>query len=97
MDWAKVWPVIVSTPGGVVMAIAIWALVTNRIALPREVQTWKGLYEEGKKDNVRLSGMVENLTNDLREQNQNHEKTLDLVKSLVPGSRQRRYDDPAPG
>lgn len=76
------------------MAVAIWALVTNKIALPREVATWKDLYNAEKADKERAVKMAEDLTQDLRDQRRSHEDTLNILKAFQP--RNRRHDDPAP-
>lgn len=85
MEWDKVWPVIISTPGGVYMAVSLWAIVTNRIALPREVLVWKSLYDEEKARSARFEQLAKDLTDDLAKQNEGHLQTISMLKELMQG------------
>lgn len=83
MDWERVWPIIISTPGGVFMAVALWAIVTNRIALPREVLVWKDLYDKAVLRNEKLEDMVAGMTTDLRKQGESHTSTIEMLREIM--------------
>ena len=84
------------------MAVAIWAMVQGKVVFPREVETWRTLYDKAEKKIERLENMVDGLTGDLSEQNRGHLATLEFLKSFIPISSsrdtpeshpRRRHDD----
>lgn len=79
MDWEKALPVVNGTVGGFFMAVAIWAIVTNKIALPREVQVYKTLYEKSEADKAKVEAQNDELVADLR---RSHDTMGDTAKAL---------------
>lgn len=66
MDWSTALPIVNGTVGGFFMAVAIWAIVTNRVALPREVQVYQQLWTEEKATRVKVEEQNDQLVADLR-------------------------------
>lgn len=92
MDWSQALPILNGTIGGVAMAVFIYGIVTNKIALPREVIVWKELYNEEKAARQKLEGTVESLTVNLSKQNTGHLDTIEILKTFIPRERQPTGD-----
>jgi len=83
MSWSAILPVLNSVVGGIIMAVAIWGLVTGKVVRPAESEIWKGLYDKSELKVERLEKMVDGLTDSLSSQNQGHLDTLNFLKQFI--------------
>ena len=83
MTITEVLPLINNVFGGVLMAIAIWALVTGKVVFPREVSVFKLLYDRECERSKRLEDLNETMVQELANQNAGHLSSIELLKQLV--------------
>lgn len=93
MDFAKLAPLVTNVSGAVVLLAVFVALLRGDLRLPREVTNVEQRLAKEESKTERLESLVDALRGDLRAQNDNHEKTLDIVKDYLPHPRNRRRDD----
>jgi hypothetical protein len=79
MGWDTALPILNGTLGGFFMAIALWAIVTNKISLPREVVVYKSLYEAEKEERQKVDAQNDDLVADMRK---SHDMLQETARAL---------------
>lgn len=78
-------PFVNNVLGGVLMAVAIWAMATGRINFPRELKVIQDLYDKEVARSERFETMNTELVKELAKQNDGHIATLELFQKFIPG------------
>ena len=76
-------PVVNGIWGGVLLLTAIWALVTGRVVLPREVKIYSELYDRECERSKRLEDLNETMVQELANQNAGHLSSIELLKQII--------------
>lgn len=83
-SFAEALPVLNGIVGGVALAGVLYLILTNRLALPREVSTWRELYTEEKAARIKLEGTVSQMTESAAKQSDSHLDTIEVLKQFIP-------------
>lgn len=70
MEWTEIFPTLNGIVGGVIMAMVGWLVATGRLHLGRETTVYKTLWEQEQEKNEKLETINDNLTADLRRNNE---------------------------
>lgn len=83
-SFAEALPVLNGIVGGVALAGVLYLILTNRLALPREVATYKELWTLEREARIKLEGTVSDLTENMVKQNDSHVDTIEVLKQFIP-------------
>lgn len=83
-SFAEALPVLNGIIGGVALAGVLCLILANRLALPREVQTYKELWTLEREARIKLEGTVAELTANAAKQNDSHMDTIEILKQFIP-------------
>lgn len=83
-SFAEALPVLNGIVGGVALAGVLYLILSNKLALPREVTTYKELWQEEKAARIKLEGTVSTMTANSAKQNDSHLDTIEILKQFIP-------------